>query len=310
MGRVSLLTGIGLLSLSACGQPVETSDTTLAARAAPQVARPVVTPESAALRAHFSSVQQSLLTRDLLRTDGGGIDTPYTAEMLTRNFANVALREEYANLSSGLVARSSESTLHRWETPVRITAEFGGAIPSEQIAVDRQSIRRFAERLGRVTRHPVSFVNANANFHVFVVDEAARRNLGPRLREIVPELSANVVSAVVNMPRSHYCLVFAWDPNSNGIYRKAVAVVRAEHPDLLRLSCFHEEIAQGMGLANDSPTARPSIFNDDEEFALLTQHDEELLRILYDPRLSPGMDASEAVPIVRKIAQSRLSGAS
>ena len=32
-----------------------------------------------------------------------------------------------------------------------------------------------------------------------------------------------------------------------------------------------------MGLANDSPEARPSIFNDDEEYALLTGHDEMLL---------------------------------
>ena len=46
----------------------------------------------------------------------------------------------------------------------------------------------------------------------------------------------------------------------------AVAIVRGEHPDLMRLSCIHEELAQGLGLANDSPYARPSVFNDDEEF--------------------------------------------
>ena len=66
-------------------------------------------------------------------------------------------------------------------------------------------------------------------------------------------------------------------------------MIRAEHPDLLRLSCLHEEIAQGLGLSNDSPAARPSIFNDDEEFALLTRHDELLLTMLYDPRMIPGM---------------------
>ncbi len=53
---------------------------------------------------------------------------------------------------------------------------------------------------------------------------------------------------------------------------------------------------------SDSPTARPSIFNDDEEFALLTRHDELLLRILYDRRLQPGMTKAQAVPIVRQIA--------
>jgi hypothetical protein len=70
----------------------------------------------------------------------------------------------------------------------------------------------------------------------------------------------------------------------------------------------HEEIAQGLGLPNDSPAARPSIFNDDEEFALLTRHDELLLRILYDERLSPGMEPDEARPIVRRIAEELVGG--
>ena len=61
-------------------------------------------------------------------------------------------------------------------------------------------------------------------------------------------------------------------------------------------------MAQGLGLANDSPQARPSIFNDDDEFALLTTHDEMLLKILYNPALSPGMSAEAARPVVRRLA--------
>ena len=64
----------------------------------------------------------------------------------------------------------------------------------------------------------------------------------------------------------------------------------------MRLSCIHEEITQGLGLANDSPLARPSIFNDDEEFALLTPMDELMLKMLYSPRLSAGMTETEARP--------------
>ena len=56
-------------------------------------------------------------------------------------------------------------------------------------------------------------------------------------------------------------------------------------------------------LANDSRNARPSIFNDDDEFSLLTNHDELLLKMLYDPRLEPGMTAREAEPITRIIAR-------
>jgi hypothetical protein len=78
----------------------------------------------------------------------------------------------------------------------------------------------------------------------------------------------------------------------------------------MRLACIHEEVAQALGLVNDSPTARPSIFNDNEEFGLLTLHDELLLKILYDDRLTPGMSAAVAAPIVRQIASELVDGQS
>ena len=45
------------------------------------------------------------------------------------------------------------------------------------------------------------------------------------------------------------------------------------------------------------------ITNDDQEFALLTEHDEYLLRILYDPRLKAGMTREEGMPIVLEIVE-------
>ena len=126
------------------------------------------------------------------------------------------------------------------------------------------------------------------------MNEQERRALGPRLRQLVPGISDLAVRTVTNLPRSSYCLVFALDADNTGAYTRAVAIIRAEHPDLLRLSCIHEEVAQGMGLSNDSPAARPSIFNDDEEFGLLTTHDELLLKMLYDKRMRPGMTQLEA----------------
>ena len=80
-------------------------------------------------------------------------------------------------------------------------------------------------------------------------------------------------------------------------------MIKDEHRGLMRKSCIQEEMTQALGLANDSPNARPSIFNDDEEFALLTRHDELLLRMLYDPRLKIGMTVKTAHPIVEQIAQ-------
>ena len=70
----------------------------------------------------------------------------------------------------------------------------------------------------------------------------------------------------------------------------------------MRRACFHEEIAQSLGLTNDSHLARPSVFNDDDEFATLTKFDEILLQILYDHRLNSGIAKREASELVRQIA--------
>ena len=94
----------------------------------------------------------------------------------------------------------------------------------------------------------------------------------------------------------------AEDAGNNGEISQAVAVIRSELPLLLRLSCIHEELAQGLGLSNDSPRARPSIFNDDDEFGRLTAMDALMLAMLYDPALTPGMGADEARPIVSALA--------
>ena len=291
-----------VMALAACEMPVETASD--AANSGPEPApAPVQRSEASfALERYYAQVQQSLLARGLLRTDGGGPDAPYSADDLARNFRQIAFFEEYTAVSGRFVQQQSESRLHRWESPVRIQVKFGETVTMEMRAKDGSAIQDYAARLSRVTNHPIRQVSQNGNYHVFIVHEDQRRSLGPELRKIIPGLSQSAVEAVENMQRSSYCLVFAADPRGDGVYTTAIAVIRAEHPDLFRLSCIHEEIAQGLGLANDSPGARPSIFNDDEEFGLLTSHDEKLLAMLFDERLSPGMSAQEAAPLLPVIA--------
>ena len=264
--------------------------------------------ESFRLEQYYGRIEAGFLAQGLLRTDGGGPDTPFTDAMLAENFIRIALFDEFVRIGDRLVARQTESRLRRWERPVRIEVHFGETVGPEAIARDSEAISAFAARLARVSGHPVRTVRSGGNYHVFILHEDERRGIGPRLRGIVPQLSDIAVGQIEGLDRSSYCAVLAVDPANNGVYTRAIAVIRAENPDLFRLSCIHEELAQGLGLANDSPAARPSIFNDDEEFALLTTHDELLLRILYDPRLSPGMTAAEARPIVREIATELMGG--
>jgi hypothetical protein len=265
------------------------------------------TPKSAAAATYYAQVQQLLLSQGMLRTDGGS-DSPVSARTLADNFMRVALYDEYRRGSGGFVREETESRLRRWEGPVRVGVRFGASVSPDQQATDRARIASFVARLAQITGHPIMMDDRNPNYFIHVVSEDEREALGPVINATLPGLTATDVSGITAMPRSTYCLVYAMAAGNSHAYTRAFAVIRAEHPDLLRLSCLHEEMTQGLGLPNDSPRARPSIFNDDEEFALLTDQDELLLQMLYSPELRPGMTAAQARPIVESLARRLVGG--
>ncbi|MEL6618707.1 MAG: DUF2927 domain-containing protein [Pseudomonadota bacterium] len=271
----------------------------------PDPVRPTST-KSAELRGYLGAVQSSQLTQGLLRRDGGGPDTPFTSDMLARNFIRIAFFNEYGGPN---LRRGGQTRLRRWVDPVQMSVVFGSSVPRSQRDRDTRDVESYARRLTRATGHPVT-VGPNPNFLVFFVSEDDRATTIDRIAPMLPGVTQTNLAPVRNLSDDTYCAVAAYAGGDDPyVYTAAVAVIRAENPDLLRLSCIHEELAQGLGLANDSPEARPSIFNDDDEFALLTTHDEALLAMLYDDRLSPGMALEQARPIVRDLASGIVDGA-
>jgi len=268
---------------------------------------PPETAASASIRAYYAEVQQALLSQGLLRTDGAAPDAPFTDRNLTENFIRIALYEEYSHGQISTTRSQSQIRLLRWDKPVRVSVQFGASIPAEKQAADRARVASYLARLATLTGLSITLTNQRPNFwlHFGTVDERAA--LGPALSTELSELTPGQIAAVTQMNRDTYCQVLTQSDPQTNTYTAAVAVIPSEHPDLLRLSCIHEELAQALGLPNDSNAARPSIFNDDEEFALLTPQDELMLRILYNPALRPGMTEAEARPIIQTLA-SRLTG--
>lgn len=293
--------------LCACVEPLAPP---LAPPPAPSPPLPQASADSEAMRAHLARVQAAYLDQGRLRTETAPKDAPFTARQLAENFLRIAFYDEFTPVGGTLVARRTATHLRRWETPIRMSVDFGPSVPAGQQLTDRTEIAHFASRLSRLTGVPIAMApgRAGANFHVLMLDEDERRAAEPLLRELSPGIDAATLGSVTQMPRSTYCTAISQQPPDRYGYERAIIVIRAEHPDRLRLSCIHEELAQAMGLANDSPDARPSIFNDDEEFALLTSQDEMMLRILYDRRLRTGMTESEARPIVETIAAELIGG--
>lgn len=301
-----------LVAIAACGPPpslypplrlLPAPDLTLPA--------PPETPASAAERADYARIQATLLRAGLLRTDGGlGGDAPFDAQRLAETFLRLAFYDEYGREGGRLVQSEAATPLSRWSQPVRVSVEFGASVPAERQAAERARIGAYLARLSRLTGHPVGLAVTRANLVVYIGSVEERRALGPRLTEVLPGLEPALVAGVTRMGRASFCLVYVNTDASGAIRERAMAVIPSELPDLMRLMCLQEELAQSLGLGNDSHLARPSIFNDDNEFATLTRMDELMLAMLYSPELRPGMTEAEARPVVESLARRLMEGES
>ncbi|PWK62075.1 DUF2927 domain-containing protein [Roseicyclus mahoneyensis] len=304
-----LMTCAAALALSGC--IASTPAPEVSPRPEQRAMAPAPSSESAAFARYYRSVEARLVGDGLLRTDGGVTDAPFTAAMLAANFERIALYDEYALIGGRFVQQQTPSRLRRWEQPVRIQAHFGASVSADQRAEDRSILSTYATRLARATRHPISTVSSGGNFHVLYLNRDDQLTAGDLVRRLVPGAGPEVIAEIENLPRSTFCAVYAFsETGGRPVYVAAIAIIRDEHPSLLRRSCVHEEVAQGLGLPNDSPSVRPTIFNDDEEFALLTPHDELLLRMLYDRRLQPGLRPGEDRATIRQIAEELIGGPS
>ncbi len=325
------LTWLALLALAACQQAPEAP----APDVPPPAPKPVQMPESAPSQAElrklraernraanqtatlasasasassdhqrnlYARVEAGLLARNRLRRDRVPMDAPITADTLTRNFIAIALHDEYSRDGADMVSDHQSAPLRRWADPVRLRLHFGAATDVATQRALRVEVAGYAARLTSASGHSVQTTDGRGNILVLFVNDDERRQIGPVLQEHVPGIPVTDVAILRDLDNRNYCTAFAYSKGQASAYSNAVVLIRAELPALLRTSCIHEELAQAMGLTNDDPGVRPSIFNDDEEFALLTRHDELLLQMLYDPRLSPGMTEAEAAPIVRTIA--------
>lgn len=301
-----ILLGWGL-ALSGCtGMQAPEVKPTRPPAVRPATPEPRLSEESAALKAYYKRVESSRLAKGLLRKDNGGTDTPYTDTNLIRNFTTIALQDEYVRNGGLQPASSGLDKIKKWATPVRIGVEFDDYADADMRRRDRKALQTYIARLADVTGHQISLVESNPNFLVLIAGEDSREASLAKAQELIPNLSLANRSFFLSLPKDFNCFVLvAGNANSPHRLNRAVALIRAENTDLQREACIHEELAQGLGLTNDSPRARPSIFNDDDEFAFLTTHDEELLRILYNPDIKPGMDAETARPIVRRIVAER-----
>jgi hypothetical protein len=238
----------------------------------------------------FDSYQSQMQLHGYLRTESDPSDVPFSNARLVENFRRIAFFT-YPNDE-----RHVPKPLTKWQGPIRYAVIGSKA--------DGAQVDGLMRRLAGLTGLPMDRVGeAEANFIVLLLNDRQQRAARQTFAD--GESRAffdSFVSAIFD------CGAIAdWSEDEPEITR-ALVYLHGDLGGLYRRLCFHEEISQSLGLFNDDPTVRPSIFNDDDEFALLTTHDEYLLRILYDPRLRSGMTPDEAMPLVVRIVEEMRPG--
>ena len=280
--------------------------------AAPEPAAPATPPPKAAatvpggesLDEFYASIERDLVSSGRMRRDVAPSDMPFTTADLVRDFERIALFDEYSDVDGRFVHSETPALLRRWNRPVRVAVMTGASASPEDAARDRANVAAFTRRLARLTGVDMGLgQGSDVNFLVLFMTSDERSAFAEQVAAYYPDFAPAVMGALRDTPLDTFCTAYAFsDPAQPSVYSAVIILIRAEHPPLTRLSCVNEEMAQAMGLPNDSPDARPSLFNDSLEFALLTEHDAILLRMLYDPRLRPGMTTEEARPLLPAIA--------
>jgi len=186
--------------------------------------------------------------------------------------------------------------LAKWDGPIR-AAVIGTGRADYQAAV-----RRHLADLSGLIGLSIDTVPADqANLLIFYAEDplaAARDHRGRFAYRIADP--AGFDRRLDAMAPDATCFGFLWGgwPGGQGI-DFAVVFIRTDRGDRTVEGCLVQQTAQALGLLHDLDPSAESVFGDAGRYVALAPQDRLILRLLYDPRLKPGMGWAEAEPLAR-----------
>lgn len=253
-------------------------------------------------RETYSGMATQLQEAGLLRTERAPEDAPYTADDLSQTFQRIAFSYEFQFSGGDIVNEPIAKPLNRWSGQIRYRI-MGDAVTPE----DNAEVARLTGEIEALTGLTFEETDGVHDMLITIASPEGQDDVEAYLRRRDMQIYADRY-ATWQASKTWVCgatMSGARDGSGQLVY--AHVFMGSSVTGILRRSCLHEEIVQALGLTNDHPKARPSIFNDDQEFALMTDHDAVLLRALYDPELQTGMSESDAMPIVQRNMQGHLA---
>ena len=201
--------------------------------------------------------------------------------------------------------RGRGDTLAKWTRPIRaalIAGDTDSATAKPPPAFQAMARRHLADLAALTGLEITAARPGKANLLIVLADDpftAARRHRALFVHKIADPGQFDALLAA--MEPSATCFGFLWGgwPSGRSI-DFAVAFIRSGRGGQTVKGCLMQEVTQVLGLMNDLDPTADSIFSDSGRQIALTERDRLLLRLLYDPRLRPGMSWAEAEPLARQ----------
>jgi hypothetical protein len=208
-----------------------------------------------------------------------------TQRTLLRNFGNIAFGSEHQ--------ATTDDRLARWRVPIRYSVRNEVSVEPAVLS----ELHAHMRLLQRITGHPVTKAGAGgANFTIILTRLAHYRT------RLAAGLSQRNTRLVARLARADCAGIYQRRMDTNEIVQ-AVAIIPVDHARErgILYHCIVEETTQLMGLPNDSDEADFSLFNDHSKRDDLHCQDLLYLRLLYHPRMKPGMSRRQALRVARKV---------
>ncbi|HZD90043.1 MAG TPA: DUF2927 domain-containing protein, partial [Pseudolabrys sp.] len=169
----------------------------------------------------------------------------------------------------GSVERSAEMQ--------RVIADYARAVPDLQLSLTR----------GR----------GDADIDVRLIDEkdfrgALREAFGPRVTQaFIARTDPQCMTSVKS--------------DSHGAILHSVSFIIVDQGDDVFLDCAYHELLHAFGLSNHDQSNPWTTLNQNRTVGYLTVYDRDLLTLLYDPRIRPGMSRAQVLRILPRVIRAR-----
>lgn len=225
-----------------------------------------------------------------------------TSESVTANFLRVVFDLGPVRLSLDPTLVGSESILAKWSDPVFYRVVGDAAERDDALAVVLLSAE--IEEATGLTIRPATGATP-ANITVFILTQEVRDSLGQQVADAVArgeiERADPTLQAWLSDENVACAASVRLDEDRIGAIIEGLVMVKGEADIDTRDLCVQREYLRAFGLSNAHEDVAPSILNPLDAQGKPTDQDFQLLSVLYDPRLTPGLTRAEAEPIAADV---------